>query len=194
MRKIILASNSPRRRELMSLLGIPFEIEVSNYDEEKEKFESARKMVEVLSLKKAETVGNNHKDAVIIGADTTVLLGREIIGKARDRKHAFEIIKKLSGKTHKIITGFTILDTKTGKKVTSSVESELRFSPLTNSEIEAYLETEEYKDKAGAYAIQGTAGLFVEEIHGDFFNIVGLPMQRVRQELKNFGVQTLDLE
>lgn len=176
----------------MKLLNIPFEIVVSNYDEEKDVFISPTHMVEELSFKKATTVGKKHKDAIIIGADTTVVLKGEVIGKPKDKKDAIKMLKKLSGTTHEVITGFTLLDSKTGKRITSSVTSQVKLLSLRDDEITAYLNTAEYKDKAGGYAVQELGGIFVDEVHGDFFNIVGLPIKNIRHHLKEFGVKTLE--
>lgn len=191
MRKIILASGSPRRKELMKFLRIPFEVVVSNYDEESEKFSNGKEMVEGLSFNKAKVVSDQHKDAVIIAADTTVVLGERVIGKPKDKKNAREILHLLSGTSHKVITGYTIFDSKTKQHVTSSVASTVTFKNLTDSEIEFYLKHDEYKDKAGGYAIQEVGGVFVEDVRGDFFSVVGLPLKDIRRELENFGIKTL---
>lgn len=192
MRKIILASNSPRRRELMKLLGVPFDVVASNYDEEKEAFASPKEMVESLSLSKAKVIAETYKDAVVIGADTTVVLGNEIIGKPKDKKDALAMLKKLSGTVHSVMTGYTVLDATTGKHVTGSVLSTVELVPLSDEEIIAYLDIAEYADKAGGYAVQEVGGVFVKETHGDFFNIVGLPIKDIRRELRNLGIPILE--
>jgi septum formation protein len=191
MRRIILASSSPRRKELMKFLRIPFEVIASNYDEESQKFSNGKEMVEGLSFNKAKVVSEKHKDAVIIAADTTVVLGETVIGKPKDEKNAREILHMLSGTSHKVITGYTIFDTKTNQHVTSSVTSTVTFKNLTDAEINFYLELGEYKDKAGGYAVQEVGGVFVEDIKGDVFNVVGLPLKDIRRELENFGIKTL---
>ncbi len=191
MRKIILASSSPRRKELMNLLQIPFEVIASNYDEESEKFSNGKEMVEGLSFNKAKVVSDKYKDAVIIAADTAVVLGETVIGKPKDIKNAREILRMLSGTSHKVITGYTIFDSKTNQHVTSSVTSGVTFKNLTDEEINYYLSLGEYKDKAGGYAVQEVGGVFVEDIQGDFFNVVGLPLKDIRRELENFGIKTL---
>ncbi|HMS22706.1 MAG TPA: Maf family protein [Candidatus Levybacteria bacterium] len=191
MRKIILASSSPRRKELMKLLQIPFEVIASNYDEESEKFSNGKEMVEGLSFNKAKVVSDKYKDAVIIAADTAVVLGETVIGKPKDIKNAREILRMLSGTSHKVITGYTIFDSKTNQHVTSSVTSGVTFKNVTDAEINYYLALGEYKDKAGGYAVQEVGGVFVEDIQGDFFNVVGLPLKDIRRELENFGIKTL---
>lgn len=192
MRKIILASNSPRRKSLMKLLGIPFEVVESNFDESVFLEKDPKKLVKILSYEKARVVASIHKDAIIIGADTVLVYKGEIFGKPRNKKDAVRILKALSGTKHQAITGFTILDSKTNKKVTASTASTILFKELTEEEIKAYIETGEPMDKAGAYAIQERGGLFVREIHGDVFNIVGLPLKDIRHHLAAFGIKILN--
>ncbi len=186
-RKIILASNSPRRKELLKQIGLTIKIMVSNVDE-KNNSTSPVNYVKVLSVRKTKTVAKKVKNAIVIGADTIVVLKNEIIGKPKNKQEAIKFLKKLSGKTHLVITGFTILDTKTNKIISKVVKTKVTFKKLTEDEIKAYVNSSNVLDKAGAYAIQDKAGAFIKEIKGDYFNIVGLPIFSLYQELKKFGI------
>lgn len=188
MRKIILASASPRRKVLLKQIGLNFEVVVSNFEEKIEDNLKPVDLAKKFSLQKAKDVAKNYDDAIIIAADTFVVLGNEILGKPKNKELARKMLEKLSGKAHLVITGFTIIDTKSGKTVTKSVESKVFMKKLTKEEIDAYVNTGEPLDKAGAYAVQEKGGLFVEKIEGDFFNVVGLPIFTLMQGLKKFGV------
>ena len=188
MKKIVLASKSERRKELLGQIGIRPVIDESKIDENKYKFSSPVKLVETLSKVKAKAVSQKYKDAIIIGADTIVVLGNEIIGKPTSLKDAVKILKKLSGKPHLVITGFTVLDTKTKKSVTKAVKTRVIFKKLSEEEIKAYVYSSKVLDKAGAYAIQDKAGMFITGISGDYFNIVGLPIFKLSESLKEFGI------
>jgi len=144
--------------------------------------------VEYLSLGKATDVAKRHKDAVIISADTIVALDGEIFGKPKTSERAKYMLQKMSGRAHSVLTGFTIIDTETKKQISKSVETKVYFKNLSEKEIDAYIATGEPLDKGGGYAIQGLAALFIEKIEGDYFNIVGLPIFPLTEELKNFGV------
>lgn len=188
MKKLILASGSPRRRQLLTQVGLKHRVSPSNIDEKLNPRLQPKSQVEKLSLQKAQAVIHKHSDSIILAADTVVVLNGEILGKPTNKEHAFRMLKKLSGTEHTIITGFTIIDTETKKTITKSKESKVRIKQLTEKEIHAYLETEEYKDKAGSYAVQERGAAFVEDIQGDYFNIVGLPLHDVLKELKKFGI------
>lgn len=192
MKKIILASASPRRRELMKLLGVPFDVVVSDFDESLVTLKDPREFAEELSRKKAEIVAQKFENAVIIGADTVVALGSQILGKPKDEKDAERLLNLLSGTEHSIITGYTVMDVSSGSIATRSVVSKVKLKELTRGEVKAYIVTGEPMDKAGAYAVQEKGGLFVERIDGDFFNIVGLPLKNIREELKKLGIKTLE--
>jgi septum formation protein len=189
MKKIILASSSPRRKELLTKLGLAFEIESSNEEETLIPELPPHELARQISLKKAQAVAHKHKRALIIAADTFGVLRGEIIGKPRTPAEARKILRALSGKTHSVITGFTIMDAETGKTATQSVETKVHFRKLTPAEIDAYIKTGEPLDKAGAYAIQGLGALIVEWIKGDFYNVIGLPLSALSQALKEFGIR-----
>jgi len=191
MRKIILASQSPRRKQLLEQIGLKFEIDPSNYEEDMSLKMEPNKLAEFLSLGKAKDVARRHKDSIIISADTIVAIDGEVFGKPKTSERAKYMLQKLSGRGHSVITGFAIIDTETGKEISKSVETKVYFKNLSEKEIDAYIATGEPLDRGGGYAIQGLAALFVEKIEGDYFNIVGLPILALTTELKNFGINIL---
>lgn len=184
MKRIILASASPRRRELMEKIGLPFEVIVSDCDERLPAGIHADEVAGFLSGLKAEAVAAKHPDAVVIGADTTVIHGETVLGKPKDRADCIRMLHMLSGDTHRVQTGCTILCGE--QRVCFTVETLVTFYPLTDEEIEAYADTDEPYDKAGAYGIQGYGGLLIEGIHGDYYNVVGLPAARLARALRHF--------
>lgn len=179
---IILASQSPRRQELLKLITSDFEIKVSNVDETLPDKITPKKAVIYLSKIKAEPFADG--DDIVIGADTVVALDGKILGKPKSEKNAKEMLRFLSGKTHSVFTGVTLASDK--KTKTFAVETKVKFFELTNEEIDAYIKTKEPFDKAGAYGIQGYGSLLVEKIDGDYFNVVGLPVSTLARELKAF--------
>lgn len=192
MKTIILASQSPRRKDLLKQIGLEFEIDPSNYEEDMSLKMEPSKLAEFLSLGKAKDVAQRHKDSIIISADTIVAIDGEIFGKPKTPERAKYMLQKLSGKAHSVITGFTIIDTETQKQILKSVETKVYFKNLSEQEMDAYIASGEPLDKGGGYAIQGMAALFVEKIEGDYFNIVGLPILALTTELKNFSVSVLE--
>lgn len=186
MKKIILASVSPRRKELLKKIGIKFKVVESDFKEFTDPNLKPQELVKKLSLEKAKAVFKNHKDSIIIAADTIVVIRNEIIGKPKDKKDAKRMLNKLSGKMHYVYTGFTIIDS---KPITKSVKSKVYFRNLSSKEIDDYVAHEKPFDKAGAYAVQEKAGIFIKKIEGDFFNVVGLPIYALARELKKLGVK-----
>lgn len=183
--EIILASASPRRKEILTLLDIPFKIIVSDADETYDASLPPHFIAEALSLKKAAAVAKNiDSHAILIGADTIVVCDGKILGKPKDEIDAKNMLKSLSGKWHSVISGVTVLDNKSAKSKSFYVETKVKFSRLADEEIDEYVKTKEPMDKAGSYAIQGKGAKFIEEINGDYFNVVGLPLQRLYQVLK----------
>ena len=192
--RIILASGSPRRRELLDQIGLKFEIMVSN-TEEKVDAKSPKKLVESLSRQKAEAVFSmlpDKEEVLVIGADTVVARKGNVLGKPMDKKAAIKMLSKLSGKAHQVYTGVTLLYRPAGKnpakvhRKTFHEVTKVRFFPLTGEEIAAYVATGDPMDKAGAYGIQGIFARYVESIEGDYNNVVGLPVGRVYQEAKEW--------
>ena len=182
--KIILASQSPRRRELLSLITTEFEVITADVDETIDENETAENTVMMLSRKKANAVSTLNPGRIVIGADTIVVCDGKILGKPENRKHATEMLRSLSGRTHQVLTGVTITDYY--KTETFFVSSDVTFFDLTDEEIISYAESGEPDDKAGAYGIQGKGSLLVEKISGDYFNIVGLPVSMLNKKLKDF--------
>ncbi len=179
--KYILASQSPRRKELLSLCLEEFEIIPSNVPEIVPSGLEIEKHSEYLAKLKAMDIANNYPEAVVIGADTTVILGNEILGKPQDREDAKKMLEMLSGNTHRVVTGCAVV--KNGVCNSFSVTTEVSFFELCDDEIEAYLDTNEPYDKAGSYGIQQKGGLFVKAINGDYFNVVGLPVAYLNKML-----------
>lgn len=180
---VILASASPRRKELLGQIFTDFEVEVSKVEEKLKEGISIYKQPEHLAFIKGEAVSCKHFESLVISADTCVFLNEKILGKPRDKADAIEMLKLLSGKTHKVITGCAIFYK--GKAKTFSVTSEVKFYELTDSEIFEYVESGDCMDKAGSYGIQSKGSLFVKEIHGDYFNIVGLPIAELNRQINN---------
>lgn len=176
---IILASKSPRRKELLSLITTDFIIKTADVDESLPENISPAEAVKYLSKIKAEPFKNS--EDIIIGADTVVAIDGKILGKPRDKDDAFNMLKSLSGKTHSVFTGVTVIKPESEKTI--SVETKVKFFPLTDKEIFDYIETNEPMDKAGAYGIQGKGSLLVEGIEGDYFNVVGLPISTLNKLL-----------
>lgn len=176
---------------MLKQIGLEFETDPSNYQEDMSLDMEPNELAEFLSLGKAKDVASRHKDSIIIAADTFCFLGKHVLGKPQNKEDAKEMLQKLSGKAHSVITGFTIIDTETNKQVSKSVETKVYFKTLSEEEIDAYIASGESMDKAGAYAIQNLGGLLVEKIEGDYYNIVGLPILPLTEELKNFGINIL---
>lgn len=191
--EIILASGSPRRKELMELLKLPFTVRVSDADETTDPALPPYFIVEQLSLLKASSVAAEvraeGKDAIVIGSDTVVVFQDTILGKPADEADAKKTLMALSGNWHSVLTGVTVMNTKNAKSETFYVETKVHFIELTEQMIDAYIQTKEPLDKAGSYGIQGQGGLFVDRIDGDYFNVVGLPMCKLSCVLKEeFGI------
>ena len=192
VRKIVLASLSPRRKQLLKQIGLEISVDPSLIEEELNPRLKPRGQVEVLSLQKAISVGKKYPDAIIIAADTLVAVDDQVMGKPSDLQEAKRMLKRLSERQHSIVTGVTIYDTKNKKKSTKSVETKVWFKRLSQREIDEYVKKEKVLDKAGGYAIQGLGAVFVERIEGDFFGSVGLPLNIVYSELRKVGVDVLE--
>lgn len=182
MKKIILASSSPRRRELLTNAEVKFDICIKNTDETIPDGLSPAESTEYLARKKAEAIAGVNSDAIILGADTVVVLDGEILGKPADKDDAYRMLKMLSGREHEVITGVCLVSGSNTE--TFHCTSKVRFYELSDEEIRHYIASGEPMDKAGAYGIQGKGCVLVESIEGDFFNIVGLPVAKVVREIK----------
>ena len=189
--KFILASSSPRRRELLTSIGLDFEVIPSHVPEEYQRGEAPEEYVARLSRDKAQAIAGKHSDRWIIAADTTVLLGEELLEKPVDRADAARMLATIAGRTHIVYTGVTLQHAARGWHDTRVAESEVRMLPLSASEIDWYVKTGEPLDKAGAYAVQGIGAMFIESIHGSYTNVVGLPLALLFQMLRKAGIDPL---
>lgn len=188
---IILASASPRRKELLTNIGLKFQVIPSSIEENPGEAFSYEKIEQVAREKAMDVVGKVDYPAIIIGSDTVVTIDNKILGKPEDENDAFNMLRLLSGRTHKVVSAIAVHDSETGKTKTASVTSEVEFRELTDREIRAYINTGEPFDKAGAYAIQGKAGTFVRAIKGCYSNIVGISVFKLAEMLKEFGIEVL---
>lgn len=185
MRKIILASTSPRRRDLLRQMGIDFEVVAPEADETVIDGAIPEGLAAELAARKAQSVAHMFPDAIIIGADTIVASADgEIIGKPADAEDAKRILRKLSGSTHSVITGLCLLDTVTGREDIAAEETLVTMRKMTEEEIENYVSSGEALGKAGAYAIQETGDVYVNRIQGSFNNVVGLPTEKLEEMLE----------
>jgi septum formation protein len=191
MKRIILASASPRRKELLEKIGLKFEVEPSDYAEDMRSELSPDELARSISLEKAKVVAGKHKNAIVIAADTFIVSRGKILGKPNTPAEARKMLMTLKGRSHSVITGFTILDTDKNKVLTKSVETIIHIKNLTSQEVDAYVKSKEPLDKAGAYAIQGLGSVIVERIEGDYFNVIGLPLSVLAEGLKEFGIHIL---
>lgn len=192
MRKIILASASPRRRELLEQGGIPFTV-IPSQAEGKITTEQPGQAVEELSyLKCSDIYEKSLGDVLVIGADTVVASEGKILGKPSSQKDAVKMLQSLQGREHEVYTGVTIMarEGNENRKKTFHEKTKVVFYPMSDEEIRSYVNTGEPMDKAGAYGIQGKSAVFIKEISGDYNNVVGLPLARLYQELKNMGIES----
>lgn len=195
--KFILASGSPRRKELLDQIGMQYTVEISDTDEGKIVSAGipARTYVQELAMAKAANVAKKHrkeKDILIISADTVVVYNNKILGKPKDKVDAFHILYSLSGKQHDVYTGFCVMDPHTMEAVCSYASTKVQFKPLSKDQIVNYIHTGEPMDKAGAYGIQGIGALLIERIEGDYFNVVGLPVSKLADVLaRDFNINIL---
>ena len=186
MKRFILASASPRRKEILENAGFDFEIIVSDVDENITEDLSPSETVEELAKRKARAVWEENKDAVVFGCDTVVAVDDKILGKPRDDGEAFAMIKMLSGKAHTVSTGVCICSE--DKISVFSNTTNVEFYPLSDETIRSYVATGESRDKAGAYGIQGYGSVLIKEIKGDYFSVMGLPVSESSRVLADFGI------
>ena len=191
MSKLILASASPRRKELLKNLGYEFSIEVCDLDENSDKTEPYELVMDLAKVK-AQAIMDMHKgeDVIVLGADTVVANGDEILGKPKDLEHAKEMISSLQGKIHQVYTGVCLFwnDEKANQNLTFYEKTDVEVYSMSMDEIEAYVATKECEDKAGSYAIQGLFSPYIKGISGDYNNVVGLPVARIYQKIKKLGL------
>ena len=191
--RFILASSSPRRRELLASIGLTFDVMPSDIPEIHQPGESPEEYVARLSRGKAAVIAEKHPEAWIIAADTTVLLGDELLEKPADAADAKRMLATISGKTHTVYTGVTLQNAARGWHDTRVAETEVRMLPLDARDIAWYVSTGEPLDKAGAYAAQGIGAVFIDSIHGSYTNVVGLPLALLFQMLRRAGVDSLTI-
>lgn len=177
---LILASGSPRRKKILDTMGLSYSVDVSDADESFVGMPEA--MVLELSRRKAQAVAPRHSEALILAADTLVY-GDEVLGKPHDAEEARSMLAELSGRWHSVYTGVTLMDTRSGRTISRADVTRVHFIGMTQQDIDAYVATGEPLDKAGAYAIQGRGGMFIDRIEGSYSNVVGLPMTLVRSML-----------
>ncbi|MHB1421231.1 MAG: Maf family protein [Bacillota bacterium] len=187
---ILLASASPRRQQLLEQLGLDFRVIVSDVEEHSN---GGRPLdiVQQLALAKAVSVADGLTDGLVIGADTIVVLGERVLGKPSSPAEAATMLRLLSGCTHQVVTGVAVVDAATSRTLVDAETTSVFFRNLSEDEIEGYVASGEPLDKAGAYGIQGLGALLVKEIHGCYYNVVGLPLVRLAEMLKYFGVRVL---
>src|SRR5688500_6901089 len=184
--RLVLASASPRRRELLQQLGVPFEVIPAETEEIAPKHLSPHEVCEVNAHRKARAVARQHPDALVIGADTVVALGLTIFGKPKDAEDAQKMLRALAGKTHQVITGIALMHLAARRERLFAVSTTVVFRKLTAAQIGEYVAKVHTLDKAGAYAIQEHGEMIVEKVNGSFFNVVGLPLERLEQELREW--------
>jgi septum formation protein len=185
--RLILASKSPRRYELLKQVGLDFDVIPSGIEEDYIKGESPRKHVLRLAEAKALDVGNQHPDRWVVAADTIVYVDHSILGKPKSREEARRMLRRLSGKEHRVLTGFSVLHLERGKGDREAVQTAVKVRKLTQGEMEWYIQTSEPFDKAGGYAVQGTGSFMIESIKGSYTNVVGLPICELIQMLNRLG-------
>lgn len=191
MRTLVLASSSPRRKDILEFLGVPFKAISSDFPEEKvvwSDFDDPGEFVCTIAMGKVLTLANKMKDSIIVGADTSVFLDGEVYGKPKDRNDARRILQKLRGRRHSVVTGVVIYDTLTKEHDSCISTSLVEFLPFSDEQLENYIATGESLGKAGAYAIQMGARSFVKNVQGSLSNVVGLPIEETVSLLEEFDV------
>lgn len=189
--KVILASASPRRKELLENMGVEFEIITSNIEEVRNEKLSLGKQIEDLAFQKANAVFKTTTgDRLVIGSDTIVCLGKQIFGKPKNEAEGREMLSSLSGKSHKVITGLCVLVDRNGvvTEYKDHHTAKIYFRKISSEEIDKYIKTNEYADKAGAYAIQGKSSVFIDKIKGNYFSVVGLPIHLLYDILRKENI------
>ncbi len=192
MKQIILASTSPRRKELMEKLNLKFTAVSSDYEEDMTLKLKPLQLAKTLSTGKALAVVKKYPNHIIIAADTFVALNDKLLGKPHTKETAKKMLKQISGKAVSVISGLTVIDTSSGRKISQAVETKVYIKKLSDQEISGYIKTGEPLDKAGAFGIQELGAVIIKKIDGDFFNVVGLPLFVLSETLKKFGIKILN--
>jgi septum formation protein len=189
MRKILLASGSPRRKEILAKLGLPFEVQVSSYEEDMTHPLPPEELAVFLSAGKARAVAEAYPDAVVIAADSFVAHDGKVIGKPKSEAEAKATLQMLRGTDHRVITGVTIACGEIAQETSFYDNVSVIMRDISDDDIDAYIKTGEPMDKAGAYALQERGAIFIDRIEGDFFTAMGLPLRRLADELPKFGIK-----
>lgn len=190
-RKIVLASGSERRKVLLRQIGLDFEVRESEYEEDMNAMNDPYELSKFLALGKARDVARHCNGEIVIGADTFAFFNDRFIGKPKDTDDAKRILKNFSGNTHNIVTGFAIINTETNDIINDYGEAKVTFRDLSDEEIDDYVATGEPMDKAGAYGLINRAAVLVDKVEGDFYSVIGLPLNKVYIALKRLGVNAL---
>jgi septum formation protein len=186
--RVILASASPRRAELLKQLGLKFDVIPGKAEEIAPAYLSPHEICEVNAHRKARVVARANPDALVIGADTIVCLGKRLFGKPRNQGEARRTLEALAGKTHQVITGLCLMELAARREKLFAVSTTVAFRPLSAANIREYIKAVQTLDKAGAYAIQERGDLIIEKINGSYSNVVGLPLERLREELRDWQI------
>lgn len=190
---MILASKSPRRKEILAQLGFQLQIESKDVEEISDKIDIVEQ-IEEISLKKVMAVAVENPKEFVVGADTVVVIDGKVLGKPKDKEDAKKMLKSLSGKSHEVITAYTLINLEKNIEITESVKSVVYFKQISDKEIEWYIKSEEAMDKAGAYGIQGLGSIFVDKIDGDFFAIMGFPINHFIKTLNDLKIPIESLD
>ena len=191
--KLILASNSRTRRDILDRMGLKYEVKPSNIEEQSDK-SNTREYVEDLSKQKAESVVKLYKEGIILSADSIICIGKEILEKPKSRKDAKRMMKKLSGKINYAITGVTIIDLYQNKNITFSEVTKVYFDELDDDEINWYVENEEFILERCGYSLAGKSAIYISKIDGDYYNVLGLPINRIYKNFKKLGYRITDFK
>ncbi|MFX4261599.1 Maf family protein [Pelotomaculum propionicicum] len=191
MKKLILASSSPRRAELLKQIGLNFEIRVGCVDEPLLPGLSPPELVECLAERKAAAVARDLNDGIVIAADTVVVWQGQVLGKPLNGEEAFDMLSRLQGSAHEVLTGVALIDARSGKVLVEHEKTRVFFRAMEDEEIGRYVASGEPLDKAGSYGVQGLAAIFIKRLEGCYTNVVGLPLARLAQMLKVFGYKVL---
>ena len=190
MRPLVLASSSPRRSEILTAVGWPFEAQAAHIDETRLEGEAPEDFVLRLARGKAERIASGRLFGLVLGADTTVVVDGHILEKPRDEEDARRMLRLMSERWHEVLTGVALVSAESGRAAVGLERTRVRFAPMSDEEIAWHVETGDVLDKAGAYAIQGRAALFIEAIEGDYWNVVGLPVRLVYELARGFDETT----
>ena len=186
---VVLASASPRRREILEKAGLKFQVDASETEEKLDDKMDPAELAISISLMKARSARTMHPGSIIIAADTFGIMDGSLLGKPDNADHAHKMLSSMSGKSHEVITGFTIMDSDTGRTTSRAVRTVVYFKVLSEQQIDKYVRSGEPLGKAGAYAIQGSGAELVDKIEGDYYNVVGLPVHALAEELAGYGIE-----